>query len=142
MKATDLLQRQHEDTIAVFDEIDLTEDELERVRLLIRAAAKLEAHTALEQDVFYPAVQAAAAGSVEAALAAHRAIDELLDETVGTPTTANIARLRRRIEEHFRDEERTLFPLVDAFSDRDVESLRTRLQEHARATDEAAGPLS
>jgi hypothetical protein len=142
MKATDLLQRQHEDTLAVFDELELTEDELERVRLLVRAAEKLKAHTALEQDVFYPAVQARAAARVEDALAAHGAIDVLLDETVGTPTTANITSLRQTIEAHFRDEEQHLFSLVDTFADADADALRKRLHSRARTVDEASGPLS
>jgi hypothetical protein len=142
MKATDLLQRQHEDTLAVFDEIDLTEDELERVRLLVRAAEKLKTHAALEQDVFYPAVQSAAADHIEDALAAHRAIDVLLDETVGTPSSANVKLLRHLIEEHFRDEEKTLFAVVDTFGDDAATSLAQRLRDYTRAADEGSGALS
>lgn len=138
-RPTELLQRQHEDTLAVFDELDLTEDELERVRLLVRAAEKLKAHAALEQDVFYPAVHAAAGERVDDAFAAHRAIDVLLDETVGTPTTANIKLLRHLIEEHFADEERTLFTLVEGLGDDAAASLAERLQDYARAVDEGPG---
>jgi hypothetical protein len=141
MKATDLLQRQHEDTLAVFDEMELTDDELERVRLLVQVADKLKTHTALEQDVFYPAVQAAAGDRVEEALAAHRAIDVLLDETVGTPNGANIKVLRRLIEEHFADEERLLFSLVESMSDAAAESLRERLQQHAREVEDNTDAL-
>ena len=142
MNPTELLQRQHEETLAVFDELELTEDELERVRLLVQAADKLKTHAALEQDVFYPAVQGRAAERVEDALAAHRALDVLLDETVGTPTAANIKLLRHMIEEHFQEEQQRLFPLAEALDDDAAAALAERLQTHAREVDEEAGANS
>jgi hypothetical protein len=142
MNPTALLQRQHEELLAVFDEIELTEDELERVRLLVRVAEKLTTHTALEQDVFYPAVQDRAGERVEDALAAHRALDELLDETVGTPTTANIKLLRGKIEHHFDDEAQRLFPLAEAFDTDAAAALAEQLRGHAREVDEKAGAAS
>lgn len=136
MNPTELLRRQHEEALAVFDELDLTDDELERVRLLVQVAEKLKTHAALEQDVFYPTVRDAAPERVDEALAAHRAIDVLLDETVGTPSGANIKVLRRIIEQHVADEERTLFALADAFDDAAAESLAERLQRYARAVED------
>ena len=136
MNPTELLQRQHEEALAVFDELELTDDDLERVRLLVQVAEKLKTHAALEQDVFYPAVQAAAPERIEEALAAHRAIDVLLDEAVGTPSGANTKVLRRIIEQHFADEERTLFALADAFEYDAAESLAERLRRYARAVED------
>ena len=141
MNPTELLQRQHEDVLAVFDELELTEDELERVRLLVQAAEKLKAHAALEQDVFYPVVRGAAAARVEEALAAHRAIDVLLDETVGAPSGASISVLRGVIERHFREEERSLFSLAERLDDAAAETLAEHLRRYARAVEDATGSL-
>jgi len=137
MNPTELLARQHYDILAVFDELELTTDDIERVRLLVLAGESLKAHTALEQDVFYPAVADNAGQIVEDALAAHRAIDVLLDETVGTPSGASIKMLRGVIEKHFHEEEERLFPLAERFDDDAAEQLADRLRRYARAVDES-----
>jgi hypothetical protein len=136
MNPTELLRRQHEEALAVFDELELTDDELERVRLLVQLAEKLKTHAAVEQDVFYPTVRAAAPERVDEALAAHRAFDVLLDEAVGAPSGANTTVLRRIIEQHFSDEERTLFALADAFDDATAEALAEHLRRYARAVED------
>jgi Hemerythrin HHE cation binding domain len=142
MNPTELLVRQHNDILAVFDELDLAVDDIERVRLLVRAGESLQAHTALEQDVFYAAVARQADEVIENALAAHRAIDVLLDETVGTPSVANIKLLRSMIERHFQEEEQRLFPLADRFDDAAAEALADQLRRYARAADESPGAVS
>ncbi len=142
MNPTELLVRQHDDILAVFDELDLAVDDIERVRLLVRAGESFQAHTALEQDVFYAAVARQAEEVVEDALAAHRAIDGLLDETVGTPSVANIRELRSMIERHFQDEAQRLFPLADRFDDAAAEALADQLRRYARAAAESPGAVS
>jgi hypothetical protein len=137
MNPTELLARQHYDILAVFDELELTIDDVERVRLLVLAGESLKAHTALEQDVFYPAIAEMADHAVEDALAAHGAIDVLLDETVGTPNGASITMLRGLIETHFHEEEQRLFPLAERFDDGAAEQLADRLRRYARAADES-----
>ena len=137
MNPTELLARQHYDILAVFDELELTTDDVERVRLLVLAGESLKRHAALEQDVFYPAVADKAGQIVEDALAAHRAIDVLLDETVGTPSGASIKMLRGVIETHFHEEEERLFPLAERFDDDAAEQLADRLRRYARAVDES-----
>lgn len=139
MQATELLERQHRDLLALFDELEFTGDSLERTRLIALAAVRLKAHAALKEDVFYPAVRRERA-AVEEALAAQRAIDLLLDETVGTPSAANVKVLRGLVEQSFADEENRLFPVAQALDDAAGSELADRLARYAHAIDDDAPP--
>jgi len=137
MKPTDLMAKQHRDVLAVFDELEFTDDALERTRLIAFAAVRLKAHAALKEEVFYPALRASAAAPVEEALAAQRAIDLVLDEAVGTPSAANVQVLRDLVEQRFQNEEASLFPVAQALDDDASQALAEALQAHLRAADEA-----
>lgn len=79
---------------------------------------RLRLHLKLEEELFYPALQeAAAAGDgapVEAALDAHFALERLLADLAAMHPArrgydAKIEELRRRLDRHMREEERGLF---------------------------------
>jgi len=141
MDATELLARQHRELLAVFDELEFTRDAIERTRLMGRVAERLKVHAALEEGVFYPALCEAAPDEVEDALAAHRALDVLLDETVGNPSAANAKILRWLVAQHFDDEEHRLFAAVEQLNEAGAAALASRLERYARVVDEE-GPTS
>jgi hypothetical protein len=134
------LERQHRDLLALLDELEFTGDSVERTRLIALAAVRLKAHAALKEDVFYPAVQGERA-AVDEALAAQRAIDLLLDETVGTPSAANVKVLRGLVEQSFAGDEQHLFPVAQALDDAAGADLAKRLERYAHEVDDDA-PLS
>jgi hemerythrin-like domain-containing protein len=135
MEAIDALRQQHRELLAIFDELELTTDVLERTRLLAQIAERLKTHTAVEEEVFYPAVEALGADGaavVEEALAQHRAADLVLDESIGgEPMEASVKVLRDLIERHIDDEERRVFPLAEQFDDAAHARLALRIEERA-----------
>ena len=143
MEAIERLKQEHMQLLAVFDELEFTGDTLARTRLLGQLAELLKSHAAVEEEVFYPAVRASglpgAAGIVEEALAAHRAADLVLDETLGAePTSANVKVLRDVIKAHIDDEEQRLFPLTDALADDVRARLALRIERRADELEEGA----
>lgn len=135
MEAIDSLRQQHRELLAIFDELELTTDGLERTRLLGQIAERLKTHAAVEEEVFYPAVQALGADGesvVEEALAQHRAVDLVLDESIGAePTEASVKVLRDLIERHVEDEEQRMFPLAERLGDAAHARLAARIEERA-----------
>lgn len=117
MEAIEALRQQHHELLSIFDELEITSDELERTRLLGQIAERLKTHAAVEEEVFYPAVRSLgpeAHAIVDEALAAHRAADLVLDESLGAePTEANVKVLREAIVRHVEDEEERMFPLAE-----------------------------
>ena len=141
MEAVELLTQEHRQLLAVFDELEFTGDALARTRLLAQLAELLKAHAALEEEIFYPAVRASgqpgAAQIVDEALAAHRAADLVLDETLGAePTTANAKVLRDMIKAHIEDEERRMFPIAEGLADTARARLATRIERRADELEE------
>ena len=117
MEATEALRQQHRELLSIFDELEITTDSLERTRLLGQVAERMKTHAAVEEEVFYPAVRrlgAEAEPIIDEALAAHRAADLVLDESMGAePTEANVKVLRDAITRHIEDEEARMFPLAE-----------------------------
>ena len=141
MKPTEQLQLQHEQLKAIFDEIEFTADSAERIRLAGHLAERIKAHSAVEEEIFYPAVQKVAAPGarqmVKEALEAHRAIDVLLDELLGSELTpAAVKVLRGALEEHIADEETRLFPIIEQLGDEALTKLVTRIARFAEDLDE------
>lgn len=57
MNATDLLKRQHKEVRTLFKSIEKTENARERRQLMEQVATALEAHTLIEEEIFYPAMR-------------------------------------------------------------------------------------
>jgi len=142
MKPTEKLQLQHEQLMAIFDEIEFTADSAERIRLAGHLAERIKAHSAVEEEIFYPVVEKVAAPGarqmVKEALEAHRAIDVLLDELLGSELTPGAVKvLRGALEEHIADEEARLFPIItEQLGDEAQTKLGTRIERFAEDLDE------
>ena len=140
MSALDVLQQEHRELIGLFDELELTTDAVERTRLLAAFALRLKAHADVEEEVFYPAVRGVgpddAAAIVDASLAAHRAADLLLDESMGAePTEANVKVLREVVEKHIHDEEQQVFPLAEQLGAAELARLGLRIERRETELD-------
>jgi iron-sulfur cluster repair protein YtfE (RIC family) len=141
MKATEQLQHQHEQLLAIFDELEFTADRQERMRLAGHLAERLKAHTAVEEEVFYPAIETLGSDhtrqAVKEALEAHRAADVLLDEILGSELTAPAVKvLRNAVEDHIADEESRLFPLAEALGEATTGRLALSIERYARESDD------
>lgn len=133
MNATERIAQDHQHLLDVFDDLEATIDELQRSRLIVVAAERLKLHSALEEDVFYPALRARAAEAVDEAQAAHRAIDLLLDEAVGSPSPANVTILRRLVSSHLAEEEARLFPVANELGADVAARLASDLERYVQA---------
>ncbi|MEO8605462.1 MAG: hemerythrin domain-containing protein [bacterium] len=136
MHPTELLAKQHQDLLALLDELDFTGDAIERTRLIARGAELLKIHSAVNEEVFYPALRNADALAVDDGLAAQRAIDTWLDEVVGAPTAANVKVLREMVEQHLTADETRLFPIVEALDDAAADTLAEHLRRYADAAED------
>lgn len=135
MNGIERLKRQHEELLEAFDELELTGIAEERMRLFAHIGMRLKAHAAVEEEVFYPAVQrsggARAAEVVVEAVDAHTAIDVLLDEILGSDVPADkVSVLRALAERHFAEEERALFPIVHQLDDAPRTRLATAIEDY------------
>jgi hypothetical protein len=123
MNGIERLQQQHEGLLEALDELEITADAEERVRLLAHIGQRLKAHAAVEDEVFYPAVRGRAEqapAAVAEAIESHLAVDVLLDEMIGADiSAAKVKVLRDLVGRHFEHEERTLLPLARALDEDD-----------------------
>jgi hemerythrin superfamily protein len=120
MDATALLRNDHLTVDRLFTQFaETSPDDLANRRLIFYLIkSELEAHSRVEEEVFYPAVMrlrsAQARETVRAALEEHQALDGLLAEIdqmeADDPAYgARLAALRQSVDRHVRAEEGALF---------------------------------
>jgi hemerythrin superfamily protein len=120
MDATTLLRNDHQALDRLFTQLaETSAGDLQYRRLIFRLIkSELEAHSRVEEEVFYPAVMrlrsAQARESVRAALEEHQALDGLLAEIDQLEPddhefAARMATLRQSVDRHVLAEEGALF---------------------------------
>jgi hemerythrin superfamily protein len=120
MKATDLLKRQHREVGKLFAQALKSENPRERKELAAEICEKLELHTALEEEIFYPAYRAEAGTQkgedrVMEAYEEHHVVKLVLAEVPGLDPsaenfTAKMTVLKELVEHHVEEEEDEMFP--------------------------------
>jgi hemerythrin superfamily protein len=126
MNAIDLLRKDHEAVRGLFQALRAAPKDSvdERTRLLEQIARELQVHSAIEEEIFYPAYkQVVGEGDKEAlyfeALEEHRAVGDmilpdLLATDPGTDRFNGRAKvLRELVEHHAREEETEMFPVAE-----------------------------
>ena len=147
MEATEQLKQQHEQLLAIFDEIEFTADTEERTRLAGHLAERMKAHAAVEEEIFYPALETLGAEEaherVKGALEAHRGIDVLLDEFLGSELTPSAVKvLRTAVEQHIAEVEQQLLPLAEELGEAALARLALRVERYARESDDGDDSVS
>ncbi len=135
MKATDLLKQHHREVEELFREIETAEDETEKVSLREELANALAAHTAIEEEIFYPAAMEVLgpSGRIREAFEEHAVADyalyRLMSVSVGDETfSAKLGALKDVVMNHVEEEESELLPQADGEMERDqLEQLGDRL---------------
>ena len=126
MNAIELLKQDHETVRRLFAELRSTPKQSadRRAQLLEQLAREIQVHSALEEEIFYPAFkQVVGEGDKEAlyfeALEEHRAVGDLvlpdlLATDPGTDRFSGRAKvLKEMIEHHVREEESEMFPAAE-----------------------------
>jgi hemerythrin superfamily protein len=121
-KGTDLLKRQHREVKSLFKTLEGTEGPRERRPLLERIAAALKAHTAIEEEIFYPAVREIGTDKSEEmvleAFEEHHVVDLVLAELPELDPederfAAKMTVLSELVEHHADEEEKEMFPMAE-----------------------------
>ena len=132
MNAIELLMQDHKLVKKLLEELSTTTDRAvkKRAELLQRIEHELQIHTALEEDILYPAIKQAG-GKEEAkmyyeAKEEHRTVDslvlpDLLHTETGTVAFAGRVKVMKELlEHHIEEEESELFPTAKKLLGKDV----------------------
>lgn len=118
--ALELLRRDHRNVITLLHRFERSDDEREQRDLCEQIVGELEAHTALEEDCFYPFVREASgrADLIEEATIEHATAKDLMEELRGgDQDPVHFQALGKVLGEyvsmHVREEEEQIFPVVE-----------------------------
>jgi hypothetical protein len=140
--AFELLKRDHREVDALLGE--LADESADRDRARRMASEALRTHMAMEEAVFYAALDNVGAlhSFVERMRSQHRLIEEALDavcrERIGTPAFAQaLQRLHRLVDEHVEEEEMRAFAYAAEHLAGELEALAVEM-EHRRQCERGA----
>jgi hemerythrin superfamily protein len=115
-----LLKSDHMQVKALFSEFDNLKDdgaEEDKAAIVAQICNELKIHTAIEEEIFYPAVRKAIEDSelMDEALVEHAGAKELIAQLEGAAAdddlyNAKVTVLGEQIEHHVQDEEGSMFP--------------------------------
>lgn len=132
--AIEMLTQDHRTVQGLFDDFEQAEDDQTKQSLVDNIMTELEAHTALEEEIFYPAVRGQIKGDlVDEAVEEHHLAKVLLEELEGMTShdehyDAKGMVLCESIAHHVKEEESEMFPKVKK-SGLDLEDLGERMAE-------------
>jgi hemerythrin superfamily protein len=142
MKATDLLKKQHKEVKALFKKVDKTENARERRRLMNEIATALEAHTTIEEEMFYPAVRGLETQKAEEmvleAYEEHHVVKLVLAELPKVDPEderfdAKMTVLSELVEHHADEEEEEMFKVAQKLGKDELEALGRQMEERFEA---------
>ena len=139
MKATALLKKQHRKAEGIFEKLEKNRA-LDPSAELSELANDLAAHMAIEQDLFYPAVQDIDEKQIAESYEEHAIAELALKRLVATAGddpmfAARVTALKELILHHVEEEEKELFPEVE--KKMDANQLDALGEEMATAFEEA-----
>src|SRR5215213_3972170 len=135
MNALEMLRQDHRHVLSLLAELERSTDEREQRALCEDIVGELTAHTALEEDCFYPYVREATdrLDLIEEATIEHGTTKDLMqalrDETDDPVRLHALGRvLGEYVSLHVREEEERIFPLVESLGI-DLDALGEELAE-------------
>jgi hemerythrin HHE cation binding domain-containing protein len=139
MKATDLLKKQHKDVMELFKEVLEAEDPESRRQLCDQISLDLSVHSKIEEEIFYPAVQALGDKGEEMVLEAleeHHVVDLVIGELPNVDPEdvsfhAKLTVLQELVEHHKKEEEKEMFKLAQKLGKGELDELGERLEARA-----------
>lgn len=122
MYATSLLKHDHDEFKEMFESFESAESPTEKRQILDQIISELEKHTRIEEEIFYPAVQAEVRtleALVREGVEEHHVVDQIMDElkTMAPDDPqfeAKVTVLKENVEHHVEEEEQEMFPQVEA----------------------------
>jgi hemerythrin superfamily protein len=136
MKATDLLKEQHKEVKDLFENVLDTEDAEERQTWMDEIVQKLQAHTQIEEEIFYPAIREEGEKGekmILEALEEHHVVDLVMAELPSLDPEderfeAKMTVLCELVNHHVEEEEKEMFKLARKLDKDELERLGERLE--------------
>jgi len=142
MKATDLLKKQHREVKSLFKKLESTDNARMRRQLMTDISRNLEAHTTIEEEIFYPAVQTLetrkAEEMVNEAYEEHHVVKLVLAEMPHVNPEderfeAKMTVLSELVEHHVEEEEKEMFKLAQKLGKEELDELGAQMEERFEA---------
>ena len=140
MDAIELLTTQHAEVEALFEKLDQETDETSCHELIGRLVDRLTMHTALEEEIFYPALAALPGGTGMSAHARdeHRNVKTMLDgfrdpHLQKAGCLERLHELRRTVEHHVAEEEQDMMPRALSLGAAGLRDLLHRMEARMHA---------
>jgi hemerythrin superfamily protein len=135
MSAIDFLEEDHRQVEEFFDEYEELEDASDKNQLAAKICTALQAHTQIEEEIFYPAAREAIENPelIDEAIVEHASAKELIGEIENMKPgdelyDAKVKVLQEQVLHHVEEEEGELFPQVEA-SELDLDALGKKMAE-------------
>ena len=121
MDAISQLKKQHREVEQLFNKVEKTEDGGQRRELMKEIASRLEMHTSIEEEIFYPAVREApskkAGEMINEAFEEHAVVKLVLRELPNVDPEserfeAKMTVLQELIQHHVEEEEKEMFKIA------------------------------
>jgi general stress protein YciG len=141
-RATDLLRADHRQISGLFHQQEMShvQDDT-RVSLVYQICADLEVHAQLEEELFYPVVQAkvdvSSGKKIDEGMKEHQRMKDLIaqlrhmavDDAAFAPT---VQHLRECVEHHVEEEERVVMPAAEEQCREELSRLGAQIQQRKR----------
>jgi hypothetical protein len=135
VSALDLLEENHSQVEAWFEEYEGLEDAGEKEALALKICLSLEVHTRIEEEIFYPAAREAIekVELLDEAMVEHASAKQLIAEIEAMEAgddlyDAKVKVLGEQVSHHIEEEEDELFPEVES-SELDLEALGKKMAD-------------
>jgi hemerythrin superfamily protein len=138
--ATQIIRQDHKKVEGLFNKFEQTQGADAKRRLAENAMAELEVHAALEEEIFYPAVEReveSAASMISEAREEHQTVKQLIAELKGMEETdeefeSQFSELVENVQHHVEEEENEMLPKVEE-SSLDLNSLGDQMSKRRQA---------
>lgn len=148
-KATDVLKEDHRKVKNLFSEYERIEEgeDNEKFRIFSEIQRELTIHAAIEEEIFYPALEGVQKGKSEGreivaeGIEEHKVVKTLLSEIdelspMEEAFDAKMKVLQENVEHHADEEESEMFPLFKELETEEQESVSEALWERKRELSE------
>jgi iron-sulfur cluster repair protein YtfE (RIC family) len=140
MDALELLQQDHERVKKLLKRVELTGDRKQQKQIFNEIKAELQAHTRIEEKIFYPAMEQheELREIVLEGLESHKQVRTVLRQMVRISSSSEkfkpkLKTLHDHIEHHSQDEEQELFPKIrEVINSAELEQLCQKLESAQR----------
>jgi hemerythrin superfamily protein len=144
--ATQMIRQDHKNVEGLFKKFEQTKGADAKRRLAENAMVELEVHAALEEEIFYPAVEREVedtASMISEAREEHQTVKQLIAELKGMQEAddefeSQFSELMENVQHHVEEEENEMLPKVEE-SGLDLQSLGNQMSQRRQVLQGSGG---